>query len=234
MNALDRLKQAIFTLKKQTKGLTNKAISSDLGYKSVSYLSDVLGGSKPISEFMLDKLMIEFSINKKWILEGEGEMFIKINAVKDPGIAYEEKQGLRKKRKDEFGWAGVPVFNVPLTPEIIEQGENDSRNVAGYVTIPLFKDCAFGIQASGDNMSPAIRNGDHILCKEVDVNEIIMGDAYVVLTYKGTEVIRYVYPHTTNNESILLVSDDKSLPPTELAKSSVRKIYKVKGVIKSY
>lgn len=228
MTVLDRLKEAIAALKKKTKKLTNEAISRKLGYKSRTYLSDILGGSKPPTIFFLDALMVEYSIDKNWILKGEGKMFME-NSIRseDPGNFYPERRGAKLKKTDGSGWTGVPIFEVPLTSEIVEQAANRVR-------ISRFSDCEFGIQASGDSMSPKIRNGDYVLCKEVDVDEIIMGDAYLVLTYKGTEVIKYIYPHEIKSDCILLVSDNQSLPPTALAKSAIRKLYKVKGVIKSY
>lgn len=232
IDKLNRLREAISTLKENREGLTNEAICAKLGYNSASYLSDILGGSKPISKFLLEYLRVEYSISEKWILEGEGKMFIKKtednNTSKESGAIYQATPKSKGKKADGDGWIGVPVFDVPLASGILEQ------TTASYVDIPRFRDCVLGIQVSGDSMSPKIRNGDYVLCKETDVNEIIMGDVYLILTHKGTEVIKYVYPHETKSDCILLVSDNRSLPPTELPKSSVLKIYKVKGIIKSY
>ncbi|GEP94428.1 S24 family peptidase [Chitinophaga cymbidii] len=225
MSALNRLKEAIFKLKKSRDGLTNQIISNELGYKTPAYLSDILGGSKPINDFFLNKLVVEYSINKEWILEGKGEMFIKNakNDTKDPGASYS-----KDNKTTASNSPGIPVFDVPVKFGI------DGNIPTSYIGMPQFKDCDFAILASGDSMSPKVRNGDYIVCKATSVDEIIMGEAYLILTHKGTEVIKYVYPHETKDDHILLVSHDQTVPPTELPRSAIHKIYKVKGVVKTY
>jgi hypothetical protein len=145
------------------------------------------------------------------------------NTVADQPTRYGQKPG-------PAGWIGVPVFDVPMASVLV----NPKSTPVGYVTIPWFKDCAFGIRISGDDMHPKICNGDYILCKEININEIIMGDDYLVLTHKGTEIVRYVYPHKTKDNYVSLISGNQSKPSTTLAKSAIHKMYKVKGVIKSY
>lgn len=227
MTPLDRLKTVIEILKKSSEDLTNQTISKELSYNSPNYVSDILGGSKRINKLFLKNLEDVYSISQEWIMNGEGGMFISEeehnNKVANQPTLYGQKPGTAE-------WIGVPVFDVPMASAIVKH----ENTPVGYVTIPWFKDCAFGIRISGDDMHPKICNGDYILCKEVNINEIIMGDDYLVLTHKGTEIVRYVYPHKTKDNYISLISGNQSKPSTALAKSAIYKIYKVKGVIKSY
>lgn len=227
MTELDRLKEAIEILKKTRRNLTNQLISSELSYNSQNYVSDILGGSKGITKLFLKRLEVVYSISEKWIMTGKGKMFVdegtNSNTVAEQSVPYQRKRG-------QAGWIGVPIFDAPIALSVI----NHESTPVGYVTIPSFKDCAFGIRISGDEMRPKICNGDYILCKEVNINEIIMGDDYLVLTHKGTEIVRYVYPHEKKDDYILLNTENQSKPPTTLAISAINKMYKVKGVIKSY
>ncbi|TWF37322.1 peptidase S24-like protein [Chitinophaga polysaccharea] len=227
MTQLNRLKEAVAILKKTRRDLTNQLISRELSYNSRNYMSDILGGSKGITKLFLERLEVVYSISGKWITTGKGKMFIDVetnnNIVTEQPIPYR-----RKRRQAE--WIGVPIFDVPITLSVI----NHESTPVGYVTIPLFKDCAFGIRISGDDMRPKICNGDYILCKEVNINEIIMGDDYLVLTHNGNEIVRYVYPHEKQDDCISLNTGNQSKPSTTLAISAIRKMYKVKGVIKSY
>lgn len=223
MTPIDRLKETIAILKNIRKGLTNQMISKELGYNSETYVSDIIGGSKRINDSFLKKLKNVYSINGEWIMQGKGEMFVdeagRGKLVAESAIPY-----------GEAGWSGVPVFDVPIASGII----NREITPVDYVKIARFKDCEFGIQASGDEMSPRICNGDYILCKEVHTNEIIIGDVYLILTKKGNEVVRYAQPHKTKSGHILLTSEKQSASSTVLALSAVRKIYKVRGVIRNF
>ncbi|NLR81914.1 helix-turn-helix transcriptional regulator [Chitinophaga eiseniae] len=227
MTQLDRLKEVIEILKRTRKGLTNQLISRELSYNSRNYVSDILGGSKKINKLFRERLEVVYSISREWIVTGKGKMFVEEetnnNTVAEQPTPYRQKRG-------RAGWIGVPIFDVPIALSLI----NHESTPVGYVTIPSFRDCAFGIRISGDEMRPKICNGDYILCKEVNINEIIMGDDYLVLTHKGTEIVRYVYPHEKKDDYILLNTGNQSKPSTTLAISAINKMYKVKGVIKSY
>lgn len=76
MNSTERLKKAIEYIKSKNGTLTNDGISKSLRYRSPSYVSDLLGGSKPINDIFLSKLQDEYSINAHWITDGKGEMVL--------------------------------------------------------------------------------------------------------------------------------------------------------------
>lgn len=134
------------------------------------------------------------------------------------------------KKTTRTGWIGVPMFDVPLALAIL----NHKSAPIGHVTLPWFRDCILVIRVSGDDMCPKICNGDYIFCKEINVDEIIMGDDYLILTKKGTEIIRNIQPYKTQDKYIILIPVNQSKHSMKLAISDINKIYKVKGVIKSY
>lgn len=75
MEQLERFKKAIEYLKTKAEKPTNDAVSKLLRYKTPSYISDVIGGSKPITDLLLDR-MVDNSINKEWIETGKGKMLL--------------------------------------------------------------------------------------------------------------------------------------------------------------
>jgi SOS-response transcriptional repressor LexA len=229
MTPLGRLKEIIEILKQRREELTNQLISEELSYNAPNYVSDILGGSKPISELFLKKLEVVYSISKEWIMKGKGEKFVNKEGYNNT-VAEQPTLYGKKKKSGQAGRIGVPIFDIPNASAII----NHESTPVGYVGIPWFKDCTFGIRISGDDMCPKICNGDYIFVKEVNTNEIIMGDDYLILTHKGNEIIRYVHPHETQDDCISLISENQLKPATTLAISAIRKMYKVKGVIKSY
>jgi len=75
MEQIERFKKAVEYLKTKAKKPTNEEVSRLLRYKTLSYISDVIGGSKPINDLLLDR-MVENSINKEWVETGKGKMLI--------------------------------------------------------------------------------------------------------------------------------------------------------------
>ena len=55
---------------------TQQQIIERLGYVSKTYLSDLLGGKSPISEEFSERMKEKFGGNPKFLLEGEGGIWI--------------------------------------------------------------------------------------------------------------------------------------------------------------
>jgi len=75
MKPTPRLREAIEFIKIQN-DLTNDDLSLALGYKTKSYVSDILGGSKLITRLFLDRLKAYYKINPQYILGGTPEMIV--------------------------------------------------------------------------------------------------------------------------------------------------------------
>jgi transcriptional regulator with XRE-family HTH domain len=129
-------------------------------------------------------------------------------------------------------WQGVPIYDTAVSAGMLSLIRDESTpEPAYYLPVPGFKDCKFGARVSGDSMYPEIRNGDFVICKEV--TDFIFGDIYLVITKDGQETVKHVHPND-NPELINLVPSNTAIPITPLPKASIVKVYKVKGVIKSY
>lgn len=74
MESHQRLKKAIEDLRKINPTLKQYHIAKELGISN-TYLSDMIGGTKTITDNFLEKLERAFSINAEWIRTGKGEMF---------------------------------------------------------------------------------------------------------------------------------------------------------------
>jgi hypothetical protein len=75
MDRLNRFIKAVEYLKTRAEEPTNESVAKLLRYKSLNYISDIIGGSKEISPFVLER-MVEFSINKEWVDTGKGNMLL--------------------------------------------------------------------------------------------------------------------------------------------------------------
>jgi transcriptional regulator with XRE-family HTH domain len=74
MESHQRLKKAIEDLRKINPTLKQYHIAKELRISN-TYLSDMTGGTKTITDNFLEKLEHAFSINAEWIRSGKGEMF---------------------------------------------------------------------------------------------------------------------------------------------------------------
>lgn len=152
---------------------------------------------------------------------------------------FKDWEVFHNKKSNDGGppdWPGLPIFEAPVTLGLIETIRDEPvMSPDFYLPVPQFRDCTFGTRAAGDSMYPEIRNGDYVICKEVtDVREIIMGDIYLVITNGGMETVKYIHPHPSNNDYLILAARNEAIPKTELPKEAIRKVYKVKGVLKAY
>lgn len=74
MSPIHRLQQAISGIKEKDESIDNAVISSVLGYKTKTYLTDILSQGKAITDIFLDRLEDKYGIRKDWIKEGKGKM----------------------------------------------------------------------------------------------------------------------------------------------------------------
>lgn len=72
----ENLKKVIDGIKFRYQLSTQQQIIERLGYASKTYLSDLLGGKSPISEEFSERMKEKFGVNPKFLLEGEGGIWI--------------------------------------------------------------------------------------------------------------------------------------------------------------
>ncbi|GAA0540408.1 S24 family peptidase [Chitinophaga japonensis] len=227
MTPRDRLNEVITLIKKTQPERTNEAVSEQLGY-SRNYVSDLLGRKK-INKLFCQSLQQRYGVNGDWIMTGQGEMFVSEAVTGSKLHNMRTSYGAGKKGAGKTGRAGVPVFDAPVLSII-----NGESTPVEHVSLSRFKDCAFCIRVSGDDMCPGICNGDYIFCKEISTSEIIMGDKHLVLTHNGVQVVAYLHPAAAEDDHLSLTWERSSKPATDLALSAIHKIYRISGVIKTF
>ena len=133
-------------------------------------------------------------------------------------------------------WAGLPMYNVPITASFIATYRDESyMQPLYYFDDPRFKDCDFGAIITGDSMHSEIRHGDYIACKEVtDIGFIVFGEIYYVVAKNGLETCKYINAHPTDENRLLLVPRNEKISPSPIPKDMILKLYKVRGIIRGY
>ncbi|MBV7529018.1 XRE family transcriptional regulator [Chitinophaga sp. sic0106] len=253
-----RLKIAIGFLKKLDIIKNQGDIATDLGYKRQGTISEIVKGKIPITDKFLTSFCSKYGVDIEYIKTGNGEVFppgspyrdqieykellfqqldiIKKELIETPGLVPElEDQKNSQEVEPDIFWRGVPMYDTDVNAGILSLIRDEKiTEPAYYLPIPGFKDCKFGARVSGDSMYPEIRNGDYVICKELQtLDSLIYGDIYLVVTHDGMETVKYVHPHE-KEDWINLVPYNKSVPTTPMPKKNIRAVYKVKGVVKGY
>lgn len=238
MKSIERLKTAVDFIKKEDKELTNELISLALGYRTKSYVSDILGESKPINDIFLSRIENEYSINPEWIRTGKGQMVKPRDTtiVQEPVEVYGKSQkgfGKIKEVKSEPK-SGMPVYEAsPMTLSNIESYRDEKQEDPDFwLSIPQYRKCNYACRAKGDSMHPVIRNHALVGGKEIlELSVIIFGDIYIVHTKNGIETIKYIHPDPDNTENVLLVPYNGNAKTTPIHKSEILRLYQAEFVI---
>ena len=139
----------------------------------------------------------------------------------------------RRNQKNNGGSASIPIFESGASTLTTEELYRDEQ--AGHpdfwVSIPFLRDCDYGTRAKGDSMHPLIRTNALIIGKRIhDFSVIIFGEIYTILTKNNIETTKYIHPHPTDPEWVLLVPYNDSAKTTPIPKADILKIWEAKAV----
>ncbi len=176
----------------------------------------------------LAKDIIEFySINPAYLGTGEGEKLLKVRPYRKETF---------KPNTDLPEIESVPFYNVNMTelqgaiPNIF----SDSTP-AYYVNYRPFNDCTAYLPVYGDSMAPRFSNGEIIAIKEIGNPDVILwGEAYLLVTDERANsmiTVKLLYEHQDASKIILRAANPDYKGDTIIPKTSIVKLYIIKGKI---
>ena len=197
-------------------------------------------------------------INPYWLLTGNGEM---LNTKSEENVIkkndnindnnFDNKPKVQKMLSNKEIEKGIPVFytegssykesytGIPLIPidAMAGFGEGDIQ-VMDYETsmykVPEFEELRtdFMIRVKGSSMYPKYSSGDTVACKKLNISDMFFqwNKVYVLSTEQGAIIKRV--KKGSDDEHILLVSENPSYEPFELHLSQIYAIAIVIGVIR--
>lgn len=186
-----------------------------LGRGNISNMADegAIGSDK------LSKIIDNFpEISIRWLLTGQGDMLNKNNtfhvatAAKTPS-------------------AGIPLIPISAMAGF---GTGDTQ-VLEYecerFVIPTFHEAEFLIQVKGSSMYPKYSSGDIVACKKLPIDTFFQWNkVYVLDTVQGALIKRI--KKASNDDNLLIVSDNPKYEPFELKRSEIRSVAIVIGVVR--
>lgn len=197
-------------------GLRQVQLAERIGVDT-SNLSKYLNGHMPLSDALLNRLVVNLGVSKQWLLDGKDLPFAKAS--------------LPVAQADDPAAGGTPVYNVDVTAGTAGRSPMfASENIVGWVNLPnVSPDCRI-VRVSGDSMAPVVQDGDFVAVREMtNPSQIYWGHIYVV-QLDDFRVLKYVRRHTDPN-MVVLRSENPNYDDMDVRRADIRGMLLVQHVI---
>lgn len=188
-----------------------------------SNLSKHLKGRLPISEALINKIVINLGVSKAWLKDGTDVPFAKQSGGSMPCLMLDESEMKSMK--------GTPIYDIDVTAG----GQSRSimftdEHMVGAVNLPsISPDCRI-VKVSGDSMKPVICNGDYIAVRELsNMSQIFWGHIYVVVL-DDYRMVKYLRRHEDPNK-VILRSENPKYDDMEVNRSDIRDLLVVQNIL---
>ena len=189
-------------------GLSVNSFALNIGLKRSENLYQIKKGNNGISRDLAALITTKYpTISKGWLLTGEGEMFIE----PQPQLSQE----------------GIPYYGMDVLSAVEETQLPEPQ---AWINVPMFSDCDIAAQNIGTAMHPEISAGSIVVLKKWEVDAIVPGESYLVITsyFKGIRIIRY---GTDPSMLQLLPVNREQYDPISVSKDEISRLFIVRGII---
>lgn len=238
----------------ETRRLTQSALCRMLGMER-GYFSRVLSGKLPLTDRLVNMLVLDLGISRDWLLRGRGVPYPRpTHMTRTPGPMVMHDAPLQQGDEpfadngpgpDETGHdaprgtrampvamvRGNAVYDIDVTAgsDPLDRSLTHDR-VIGYVDMPHISPDAVIVRVSGDSMTPTVPSGSYIAVRKVPVRDVIFwGQIYVVVT-ENYRMVKYLRRHT-DPTLVTLHSDNPRYDDIEMPLESIQDLYLVETVI---
>lgn len=216
----DRIKQFI-----DYKKLTINKFSDAVG-TSNSYFNKLIKNGTTIGSDKIENILHAYpELNPSWLILGEGDMLrvkkYELSEVNEPSSVYGKKSNIPLVNFTAIGGFGNSNFSI------------QERDVKQYYVIPKFehKHVDFMIEVEGSSMYPKYNSGDVVACRIINEQNFIQWNkTHVVATKDQGIIIKRI--QKGENQSLLMVSDNKDYAAFEVPQDQIEGIALVVGVIR--
>lgn len=187
-------------------GISNGYISNIKESIGTSILTKIFNASK--------------DLNPDWLLYGEGSM------LKPP------PDGVPTARHASKNSEGIPLIPISAMAGAFTGDTTVMEYECERYVIPAFKGADFLIQVKGNSMQPTYYAGDLVACQRVPMGDLFFqwGKTYVLDTAQGALIKRI--KHGSDNNHVLVVSDNPEYEPFELARDQFYGVALVCGLVR--
>ena len=188
-------------------------------------LSKILSGALKMSDIVLNRVVVELGVSKRWLITGEGVPFDK---TKDP----EDIERIFAERIEYTPLGGgTPVYDIDVTAGYEELSRQLTReNIIGYMDFPKLDKDSVMVKVSGDSMEPVIADGSFIAIHQVKPNGVICwGQIYVVIL-EDYRLVKFIRKHS-NPKKVILHSANPEYDDIEIDRKDIVGLFAVDAVV---
>lgn len=221
-----------------------KALIDDLGITQsefakriaidASNFSKHLTGKLPVSDSLINKIVVELGVSKEWLCSGNGSMYTSTGSTATGNDVHNHIRTLTLPSGAIVPEVrnGAKVYGLDVTAGNLGRDRMFTDDlVIGTIDVPFINpDCSI-VKVSGDSMKPVINNGDMIAIREIkNPNLIFWGQIYVVLL-EDYRMVKYVRKHENPN-LVILRSENKEYDDIEIEKRDICDLFIVENIIR--
>ena len=186
-------------------------------------LSKHLGGKLPISDILLNKIVVNTGVSKRWLKTGEDTPYGK---EKLPSVIVSNDDIFKTPARK-----GTPIYDIDVTagPDSCAMAfAND--NIVGSIELPGIPEDGLIVKVSGDSMQPIINNGDLVALKKVNNTDLIYWGQIYVLLLDDYRMVKFVRKHK-DKSMVILRSENPDYDDIEVKRSDIRDMMIVTNII---
>lgn len=187
-----------------------------------SNLSKYLNGRLPLSESLINRIVVNMGVSKQWLEEGTDLPFAKpiVPSIQlTPTIVQDTHHG-------------TPVYDIDVTAGAIPRSQMfTDEQIVGWIDLPEIAGSDHRIvRVNGDSMQPVICHGDYIALRELTrMQYIYWGQIYVVIL-DDFRMIKYVRKNVDPNK-VTLRSANPEYDDMDIYRNDIRDMMLVQQIL---
>lgn len=196
-----------------------------------SNLSKHLSGRLPIGDTLINRIVVETGVARRWLRDGIDTPFAK--ETTPPAIDFSHTSLIATSAPAVIGEdAGAPVYDIDVTAGCQELSRMFTRErLIGTVKLPGVNPESAIVRVSGDSMRPVIINGGYIVIRPFnDLKNIFWGQIYVVVM-EDYRMVKFVRRHPDDRTKVILRSANPDYDDMEVERADIRSLYLVETIL---
>lgn len=189
-----------------------------------SNLSKHLSGRLPISDSLINRIVVEMGVAKPWLRDGADVPFAK------PVLANEIVAD-NPIVANNLTLTGVPVYDIDVTAGATELSRMFTADrIVGVVDLPQLSRDSRIVHVSGDSMEPTIHNGGYIAVRRLTQRQTIFWGQIYVVVLEDFRMVKYLRRHADDNK-VVLHSANPAYDDMDIARDDILDLYIVENIL---
>lgn len=212
---LDRIKQYL-----DIKGISVSAFERSIGMSNASFGKSLKKGGAIGTDKLENILSAYPDISVEWLFFGKGSMLKDGKDNSEPTITTNPQEG-------------VPYYDVDFIGGFSEIFNCQTTTPHNYIKIQGFERADCWCNVSGHSMEPKINHGDIIALRKCNVEDILYGEIYAVVT-NSVRTIKILRKSKKPNMLRFIPINTEEFDEQEYPISDILHIFKVIGSIRKF